>query len=392
MPLTTAERRKQNQLNAQHSKGPTSDEGKAKASQNALKHGFTAKVLTLPGENPDVIQAQADAWHEATQPEGHNEESLVDQLALATLRLERLARAEAAILAAQTVEAKTQWDCEQQRKLVKYSQQLQHDPALSLIELESFGAGARWLLDRWVELEAAFDMYNGWNNFSLIKQAIRLYGFDPDQLLYRSVDGYELAVCAVCCLPEDYKWRSTATKFLDTQMPPLWQGLTDVTGYPVEEARAGVRQKMAARIAELAALVKHFDAAEQTLRETAPDRAMVPADTGQNRLLIRYIKSTESSFDRTLKTLAKLQSERQKAAEKEAKEASREAANVGLPNEAEWVGKTRSKRIHVGSCVTINKVKYEVLETSDGNLFLCPWVEAPEPTVLGVVAAPEEGV
>src|SRR5260370_32931437 len=138
-------------------------------------------------------------------------------------------------------------------------------------------------------------------------------------------------------------------------MPPLWQGLTDVTGYPVEEARAGVRQTMAARIAELAALVKHFDAAEQTLRETAPDRAMVPADTGQNRLLIRDIKSTESSFDRTLKTLAKLQSERQKAVQMEAKQASRGAANVGLPNEPELVGEKPTSHMYVGGCSKINK-------------------------------------
>ena len=119
---------------------------------------------------------------------------------------------------------------------------------------------------------------------------------------------------------------------------------------------------------------------------------MVPADTGQNRLLIRYMKSTESSFDRTLKTLAKLQSERQKAAEKEAKEASREAANVGLPNEPELVGETRASRMYVGACIEINKAKYEVAETSDGKIVLCPWIEAPAPAVLGVVPAPETGV
>src|SRR6202035_1979278 len=144
----------------------------------------------------------------------------------------------------------------------------------------------------------------------------------------------------------------------------------EMDGYSVTEAQAGIRAKMAARIADLKALVEHFDEAEQTLRDTAPDRAMVPADTGQSRLLIRYLKATESSFDRTLKTLAKLQSERQKAAETEAKEASREAANGGSPNEAEWVGKTRSKRIGVGSCITIKGAKYELTATCDGNLVL----------------------
>ena len=391
MPLTIAERRKQNRANAQHSKGPITDQGKSKASKNALKHGLTAVHLTLPGENPDLIQAQADAWHDALQPQDHDEEGLVDQLALGSLRLERIARAETAILAAQAVEAKTEWGRDQQRKLIKYSRQLVKDAPLALVELQSFGAGARWLLDRWHVLQCAFETYNCWNHFALIEQAIRLYGFDPDTLVHGHVEGYEFAVYALSCLP-DYKSRPHLTKYLDNQMPPQWKGLTDATGYSVDEAQAGLREKIAARRAELEALVDHFDEAEKTLRDTAPDRAMVPADTGQNRLLIRYMKATESSFDRTLKTLTKLQSERQKAAETEAKEASREAAKVGSPNEAELVGKTRSKRMGVGSCITIKGAKYELTGTCDGNLVLCPWVEAPEPTVLGVVGAPDEGV
>ena len=389
--LTTLERRKQNKLNAMHSKGPKSDEGKSKASQNALKHGLTARVLTLPGEDPDEIQAQADAWYDAAQPETHDEEVLTDQLALASLRLERLAKAETAILAAQVIDAENLWECQQQRELAKYTRMLHNDVRLAQIELRSFGAGARWLLDRWIELKCAFELADCWNSFALIKEAIKLYGFDPERLYYAGLEGYEFALHAVCCLP-DYKSRSGLTSYLDNQMPPLWKGLTEVTGYSVEEARAGIREKMSVRIAELAALAEHFDQAEKTLRDTAADRAMAPADTGQNRLLIRYMKLTESSFDRTRKALAKLQSERQKAVEKEARETAPEAESVGLPNEPDCVGKTPSKRIHVGSCITINTRKYEVLETSDGNLFLCPWVEAPAEPVLGVVAAPETGV
>jgi len=391
MTLTTVERRKQNKANSLHSTGPKTEEGKNASRRNSLTSGFTAKVLTLPDENPEVIQAQADAWHDACQPQDHDQEGLVDQLAITSLRLERLTRAETAILAAQAVEAKTQWDREQQRKLLKHTRQLRDDTALTMIELQSFGAGARWLRERWVELQCAFEIYNCWNHFSLISEAIRLYGYNPDTLIYGQLEGYEFALYAICCLP-DYQSRPFLTNYLDTQMPPQWKGLTDVRGYSVEEAQAGIREKIATRMAELEALVAHFDDAEKTLRDTAPQRAMVPADTGQNRLLIRYMKATESSFDRTLKTLAKLQSERQKAAEKEATSESREVANVGLPNEADWVGKTRSKQMGVGSCITIKGAKYEVAATCDGNLVLSPWVEAPEPAVLGVVAAPDEGV
>jgi hypothetical protein len=53
------------------------------------------------------------------------------------------------------------------------------------------------------------------------------------------------------------------------------------------------------------------------------------------------------------------------------------------------VGRTRSKRIHVGSCVKINGIKYEVVETSDGNMLLCPWVDVAAKSVSEVVPTPE---
>ena len=44
---------KANQANAQLSHGPTSPEGKAKSSQNALKTGLYAKSRILRTENPE---------------------------------------------------------------------------------------------------------------------------------------------------------------------------------------------------------------------------------------------------------------------------------------------------------------------------------------------------
>jgi hypothetical protein len=69
-----------------------------------------------------------------------------------------------------------------------------------------------------------------------------------------------------------------------------------------------------------------------------------------------------------------------------------EVENGDLPNEATHVGRTRSKRIHVGSCIKVNGLKYEVVETNDGNILMSPWEEASPPPVLGVVGAPEMGV
>ena len=91
MSLTARQRRKKNLENARRSCGPKSVEGKEASRANSMTHGHTAKVLTLPDENPDLVNVQASAWRDTCQPEGHDEETLVDHLALATVRLERLA-------------------------------------------------------------------------------------------------------------------------------------------------------------------------------------------------------------------------------------------------------------------------------------------------------------
>ena len=109
MGLTAEQRRQQNKANAARSKGPISDEGKRTSSRNSLVHGLTAKILTLPDEDEAVIQAQADLWHDACHPENHDEEVIVDQIALAALRLSRLSKAETAIISEQTLDAQNQW-------------------------------------------------------------------------------------------------------------------------------------------------------------------------------------------------------------------------------------------------------------------------------------------
>ena len=54
-----AQRRQQNQLNAQHSTGPKTEQGKNIARCNSFVHGMAAQVLALPTEKPEEIASRS---------------------------------------------------------------------------------------------------------------------------------------------------------------------------------------------------------------------------------------------------------------------------------------------------------------------------------------------
>jgi hypothetical protein len=89
-----------NRQNARRSTGPQTPEGKARASINALRHGFRAREAVIPEEDRaeylDLIAA-LQAEHQASGP---LEEFLVLQMASAQWRLARFTRIETGLLVA----------------------------------------------------------------------------------------------------------------------------------------------------------------------------------------------------------------------------------------------------------------------------------------------------
>jgi hypothetical protein len=84
-----------NRANAQHSTGPKTPEGKARAAQNALKHGLTGRgLVVLPGEEDEFHALQASLQAEV-QPATTLEHLLFDQLLHAAWNLRRIRRLEA---------------------------------------------------------------------------------------------------------------------------------------------------------------------------------------------------------------------------------------------------------------------------------------------------------
>jgi hypothetical protein len=84
-----------NRRNAQKSTGPTSPEGKAISSLNALKSGIDAWSHIIPGEDPAELEALTAAFMLHFRPADPNQLALVDTLISAEWIQRRLRRIEA---------------------------------------------------------------------------------------------------------------------------------------------------------------------------------------------------------------------------------------------------------------------------------------------------------
>ena len=86
-------------VNGALSHGPTSEEGKATSSRNALKTGLTGRTVLLPSEDAALYEAHLAQFRERYQPVGDQELALVQSLADTEWRLARIPSLEMAIWA-----------------------------------------------------------------------------------------------------------------------------------------------------------------------------------------------------------------------------------------------------------------------------------------------------
>jgi hypothetical protein len=97
-PEISAARLAANRANAQHSSGPTSASGKAKASLNALKTGLTGVTIMLPSEDANAYKAHILSYEKQFKPVGPEECALVQSIADIRWRLNRIPALEMALI------------------------------------------------------------------------------------------------------------------------------------------------------------------------------------------------------------------------------------------------------------------------------------------------------
>ena len=96
-PMTSPSQIAANQANAQHSTGPATAEGKARVSQNAVRHGLTARHLVIRDDEREEFDALQLSLSEELDPQGALETLAFHEILHAAWNLQRFRRLEAEI-------------------------------------------------------------------------------------------------------------------------------------------------------------------------------------------------------------------------------------------------------------------------------------------------------
>jgi len=169
MAATSESRIQANRANSRKSTGPKTAEGKARSRRNALTHGMAGTGVVLADEDRGQLAARSDRWAEELGAGGDLEHYLVDRAALASVRLDRCARAEAATLADRARTAAAAWSqaCEGVAGVAYWARIFEQDPATAVPRLAETAGGCRWLIGRWDALAATLAAVGWWDGITL---------------------------------------------------------------------------------------------------------------------------------------------------------------------------------------------------------------------------------
>jgi hypothetical protein len=136
--MTTPFQNQANRANAKLSNGPCTAEGKARSSQNAIKHGLCAESVVIPGELAKEWQEHRSHVLQTLDIQGPLETELAERVALALWRLRRVAGFERSALASDML-----WTCDGLRadsealeKVSRYEGHLSRQMRQALLMLE----------------------------------------------------------------------------------------------------------------------------------------------------------------------------------------------------------------------------------------------------------------
>ncbi len=211
--MTTEAQVRRNNQNAKHSTGPRTEAGKGKSRMNALKHGFTAQVVLLPGEKPVEFNKRVNMYFKCYSPENEYEVSLAQNMAYCSWQVDRCRRAGSARAYANAVTGPIDEERRKETESIELSQILfrapygraaecpfgalpdgeagrawpgSHErdehPKLVIIRLEANPFGVLRLLSEWHTLEAPLHQGETWGAAERFR-AFRMLGIHASDAL-----------------------------------------------------------------------------------------------------------------------------------------------------------------------------------------------------------------
>ena len=129
--MSTDKQIEANRLNATHSTGPKSQNGKDVVRLNGVTHGLSAQDAILPGEDHRTFTALAVAFYAALSPTGELQEFLVNRMVSSSWKLRRLNRIETDLF---DYQASSDWVIKEDR--TRNFGDDDHDPTIAVLSSE----------------------------------------------------------------------------------------------------------------------------------------------------------------------------------------------------------------------------------------------------------------
>lgn len=161
--MASANRLWANRQNAQKSTGPKTEAGKARSRSNSLKHGLTGAGVVLAGQDCPAVRKKLGELRTEIEPQGSVENTLVERMAVATVRLKRSQRAEQARLTMRRRRTLAAFRARRLKALERSLALFAQDPMEGLHALSQTVLGCRWIKQQWEELRRALEEQGSWS-------------------------------------------------------------------------------------------------------------------------------------------------------------------------------------------------------------------------------------
>jgi hypothetical protein len=151
-----------NRRNAALATGPKTEEGKRISRANAITHGLSGQGVALTEADAAKVEQRLPSWRETFAPGNEQDEWLVRDLVVQSVRLENCRIYEAVILETEAEHAKSSWDDDRTLEAARLLGKLSKQPEVVSRALTSTKQGCQLVIDEWRTLARAIEERGAW--------------------------------------------------------------------------------------------------------------------------------------------------------------------------------------------------------------------------------------